>query len=85
MSPSTLPEPVFGAFVALDWADRQHHFALEEAASGRRRSGVIEHTPEGVQAWVNELLQRFPEQPIAGFVWNSRGERCWPCFRNMSR
>ena len=54
MSPSTLPEPAFGAFVALDWADRQHHFALEEAASGRRRSGVIEHTPEGVQAWVNK-------------------------------
>lgn len=73
MSPATLPEPAFAAFVALDWADRQHHFALEEAASRRRSSGVIEHTPQQVQAWVSELLQRFGGQPIAVCLEQSRG------------
>ena len=73
MSSRTLPEPPFAAFVALDWADREHHFALEDAASGRRTAGVIEHTPERVQEWVNGLLQRFAGQPVAVCLEQSRG------------
>ena len=46
--PNLPPEPNFAAFVAIDWADRKHTFALQEAATGHREGGEIEHTPEAV-------------------------------------
>lgn len=68
-----IPEPDFGAFLALDWADQRHAFALEDAASGRRESGFIEHTPEAVRAWAAELITRFRQAPIAVCLEQSRG------------
>ena len=50
--PNLPPEPNFAAFVAIDWADRKHTFALQEAATGHREGGEIEHTPEAVESWV---------------------------------
>ena len=74
VSESACPsEPRFRAFVAIDWADRKHVFALEDAATGRRQTGSIEHTPEAVASWVAELLQRFGGGPIALAVEQSRG------------
>ena len=66
-------EPRFTAFVAIDWADRQHAFAWEDAATGRRQTGSIEHTPEAVANWVGQLLQRFGGGPIALALEQSRG------------
>jgi transposase len=66
-------EPRFTAFVAIDWADRQHAFALEDAATGRRQTGSIEHTPEAVASWVAALLERFGGGPIALALEQSRG------------
>ena len=66
-------ESDFRAFVALDWADQQHAFALEDAASGERQSSVLAHTPEAVQAWAAELIARFGPAPIAVCLEQSRG------------
>jgi len=66
-------EPCFTAFVAIDWADRQHAFALEPAAGGVRERGSIEHRPETIQRWVAELLRRFGGGPIAVGLEQSRG------------
>ena len=74
MSESGSPsEPRFTAFVAIDWADRQHVFALQDAATGRRQTGSIEHTPAAVASWVAELLRRFGGGPIALALEQSRG------------
>ncbi len=69
----TASEPRFTAWVAIDWADRQHAFALEDAATGRRQTGSIEHTPEAVASWVAALLERFGGGPIALALEQSRG------------
>ena len=68
----TVSEPRFTAFVAIDWADRRHVYALEDAATGRRQTGTIEHTPEAVEAWVAELLQH-RGGPVAVAIEQSRG------------
>ncbi len=67
------PEPCFTAFVAIDWADRQHFFALEKAAGGERESGSLDHRPEVIERWVGELLSRFGGGPIAVALEQSRG------------
>ncbi len=59
------PEPCFTAFVAIDWADRQHFFALEKAGGGERQCGSLDDRPEVIERWVGELLSRFGGGAIA--------------------
>ena len=66
-------EPQFAALVAIDWGDKKHNWWLEVTASGQREKGEIQHSPEAVGAWVAMLLARFPGQPIAVAVEQSRG------------
>ena len=66
-------EPNFGAFVALDWADQKHVWSLQPAGSENREHGEIPHTPEAIDAWAADLARRFPGQPIALGVEQSRG------------
>ena len=66
-------EPRCTALVAIDWADRRHVFAWEDAATGQRQTGSIEHTPEAVASWVAQLRQRFGGGPIALALEQSRG------------
>lgn len=75
-SPSSpaFPHPAsFAAFVALDWADQKHAWALQAADSTRIEQGEIEHTPEAVEAWAAELAARFGGRPIALALEQSRG------------
>ena len=66
-------EPTFGAFVAIDWADQKHVWSMQAASSEQRQHGEIPHTPEAIEAWVGGLFSRFPGQPIALAVEQSRG------------
>jgi transposase len=66
-------EPRFAAFVAIDWADKKHAWSLQPASSDARERGELEHTPEAVEAWIGMLSARFPGQPIAVAVEQSRG------------
>ena len=70
---NNVSEPAFGAFVALDWADKKHAFALENAATGERQSGFLDHTPEAVRGWAAELIARLGPAPIAVSLEQSHG------------
>jgi len=68
------PDPLeFAAFVGIDWADRQHVWALRQAGSSTIESGQMDHTPEAVDQWAVKLAQRFAGRPIAVALEQSRG------------
>src|SRR5215471_14820463 len=67
------PEPQYAAFLAIDWADEKHAWSLQEATSAQRERGEVEHTPEAIEAWVAEIIQRFPGGAIAVAVEQTRG------------
>lgn len=74
MSDKTAGTPVtFAAFVALDWADQKHVWALQAADSDRVQQGEIDHTPEVVDAWAAGLAQRFGGRPVAVALEQAHG------------
>jgi Transposase len=60
-----LPIQEVAAFIGLDWADATHAICLQAAGSNTRESGMLEHTPEAIDAWARALRSRFGGQPIA--------------------
>jgi hypothetical protein len=44
-------EPQWAAFVAIDWADREHIWKLQVGESGVREQGKLEQTPEAFELW----------------------------------
>ena len=67
------PKEDFAVFVAIDWADQKHVWALAKAGSPERKQGGMEAAPEAVETWVKELLARFPGQQIAVALEQKRG------------
>jgi transposase len=63
----------FVAFVAIDWADQKHVWALETPDLAGRQSGNLNHSPEAVDLWAAELRLRFSGQPVAVALEQSRG------------
>jgi hypothetical protein len=55
----------WAAFVAIDWADEKHSWALTQTASGKIERGELNATPEAVEAWAAGLNVRFSGRPIA--------------------
>ena len=66
-------EPEYKAWLALDWADQKHVWALQPSGRQERERGEVEHTPEAVEAWMQGLLQRFGGGPIAVCLEQARG------------
>ncbi len=69
----TFSEPEFAAFVAIDWADREHAWSLEVAGTGQRERGRVQQTPEALAAWAAALAARFPDRLLAVALEQSRG------------
>ena len=67
------PEPEFAAFIGIDWADREHVWALQEASRTEREKGTLENTPEAIEAWALQLGARFAGRPVAIALEQSRG------------
>jgi len=63
----------YTAYVALDWADKKHAWALQEAGQKRMETGWLDNTPEAVEVWAMELARRFGERSIALAVEQPRG------------
>jgi hypothetical protein len=63
----------FAAFVAIDWADQKHAWALQVPGSSNWESGTIDHTPEAIDVWATELRLRFSGQRVAVALEQSRG------------
>jgi hypothetical protein len=63
--PEPIPaaEPDFAAFIAIDWADREHVWSMQVAGSTRREKGKSEQPPEAIEAWAMQWAARFPGQP----------------------
>lgn len=70
---SSLAEPEWAAFVAIDWADKKHFWRLAAAGSRQQEYGEMENTPEAVDVWATELNVRFGGRPIAVCLEQSRG------------
>lgn len=66
------PEPQWAAFVAIDWADKRHYWSWCDG-DGQSKRGVLENTPEAVEAWVMELRQRWNNRPIAVALEQRKG------------
>ena len=69
----TTPEPVWAAFVALDWASQKHAWILQPADGGKRDEGYVENTPEAIAVWAADLDRRFGGQPVAVALEQKRG------------
>lgn len=63
----------YAAFIAIDWADRQHVFSLQGAGQTTKETGTLEQKPEVIGPWVAKLRERFGGRPVAVAVEQSRG------------
>ncbi len=63
----------YAALVGIDWADRQHAFALQVAGQSQLEQGVLEQKPEALGCWVAQLRERFGGHPVAIALEQSRG------------
>jgi len=63
----------YAAFIAIDWADRQHVFSLQLAGQTTKETGTLEQKPEVIGPWVAKLRERFGGRPVAVAVEQSRG------------
>lgn len=70
-------EPLFAAYIGLDWADEKHSYALCLPDGSQVERGQIEHTPEAIAAWAQKLSQRFHGQPVAMALELARGPLVW--------
>jgi len=68
-----LTEPDWAAFIAIDWADQKHDWAMEVPGQSKRERGQMPHTPEAIDTWVMQLRERFADRPIAVTLEQSRG------------
>lgn len=82
---STIPEPDFAAFLAIDWADELHAFCLCPCGSSQVEAGTVRHDPQSLHSWLEGLSRRFAGRPIAVAVELTRGPLVWalhehPCL-----
>jgi len=63
----------FAALIGLDWGDRQHALALQDASSGATETSTLEHSAESVRDWLKKIEQRFGSRPVAIALETSKG------------
>jgi hypothetical protein len=56
---SSFNEAGYAAYIGIDWADRKHDISLYECEAQTVEHRVISSQPESIDAWVEELRQRF--------------------------
>src|SRR5438270_11082482 len=62
---STQVEPLYAAFVGLDWGDETHALSLCAAGGNTIEQITLEQTPEALAQWAHSLCARFPNGKIA--------------------
>lgn len=68
-----IQEKDFAAFIAIDWADREHAWAMQMAGCTERETGTLKQTPEAIDAWAMQYAKRFDGRPVAVALEQSRG------------
>ena len=67
-----LTDAGYTAYVGIDWAAAKHDICVQAAAGGAREFTCISSQPEGIEAWAQDLYQRFGG-PIAVALELSKG------------
>ena len=82
-----LPPGEYAALIGLDWGDKQHAVALRVRGETNTESFEIEHCPQSLHRWLDQLKERFGAKPVAVAVEASRGaiisallEHSWLCI-----
>lgn len=63
----------FAAYIGIDWATQTHFLSLGEGDSRTVERCQLDHKPEALAQWVNELQRRYPGRRIAVALEQSRG------------
>lgn len=66
-------EPVWAAFVGIDWACKRHAWCLQPAGSSKIEKGFVDNTPEAIAQWAAELDRHFGGSLIAVALEQKRG------------
>ena len=72
-TPLVASEPIYAAFVGLDWGDELHAVSLCPAGHDVVERTTLEQTPEALALWANSLRSRFPNGRIAVALEQARG------------
>lgn len=67
-----MSDPELAAFVGIDWADKRHAVCLA-TGDGEREMAALDQTPEAIDAWAQELYERFGGRPVGVCVELRRG------------
>ena len=54
----------FAAIIGIDWADRKHDLCLKSFDSEILEYSILEHKPEAIEDWANDLRLRFEGRPV---------------------
>jgi Transposase/Transposase IS116/IS110/IS902 family len=60
------------AWIGLDWGNQQHAFALQDRA-GCSEKGLLDHSPENLHQWLQQIQRRYGGRPVALAIEASRG------------
>jgi transposase len=63
--------------VGINWSDKKHDICLRVPGESKPERQVIEHRPEAIQAWVEQLRSRFDGAPVAVSVELQEGPIVW--------
>ncbi|BAO45774.1 hypothetical protein [Thiolapillus brandeum] len=74
------PFSEYAAIIGIDWADRKHDLCLKTPDDDSLEYSVLEHKPEAIEDWANELRVRFEGKPVAICIES----RKVPLIRNRS-
>jgi hypothetical protein len=77
-------EPEFAAFVGIDWSDRKHDICSWVPGQVKPERLVIEHRPEAIQGWAEEMRARFGGAPVAVSVELKEGPIVWALLNTTS-
>jgi transposase len=61
------------ALIGIDWASQQHALCLYDCVTGKRESSILEHTPEAIAQWAQQLQERFAGKKIALCLEQAKG------------
>jgi len=62
-----------GAFVGIDWADREHAVCVLDVATGQKQKRTLVHKPEELAEWALSLKARYGDRPVGVAIEQSRG------------
>jgi len=63
----------YAAYIGIDWADKDHAYALRATEDKKVEQGKVEAKPEAIEEFVAQLRQRFGGKAIAVALEQSRG------------